>query len=242
MNSRIEQTSTKHIYNPSSQRESMTASPQTKQGVILILIFILLLQTAAATVTTQRENDADASIILVDVSVGATKEESACIFKVNGNTVVVNRHQTETYDGVTIFVEEVYPVNTEAQDQDRCKFLYSIAGQTAKGENAVQQEVISGQTVHFLLGTRVDLEAEQQKTSDNTDEATNQEGEKVINDNTVVKINGYDVTGVDSGTTTGTSTAGEATQAETTKTNAEETAKSTEDIGFLSRIFRFLFG
>ncbi|MBI5073107.1 hypothetical protein HZA99_04775 [Candidatus Woesearchaeota archaeon] len=212
----------------------MTAPPQTKYGIIHLLIFILLLQTAAAAVTIQQENDANAAIMLVDVSVGATKEESACIFKVNGNTVVVNRHQTETYDGITIFVEEVYPVNTEARDQDRCKFLYSIAGQTATKESAVQQEIISGQIVHFLLGTRADLEAQTRNGEDQT--TADQGARKVINDNTAVKIDGYDVTGLDTASNT------KAAQADITKTNAEETTKSTENIGFFGKIFRFLFG
>ncbi len=218
----------------------MTASSQTskiiKQSIISLLVFMLLLEFATATLTTQRENDADAAITLVDVSVGATEDESACIFKVNGNTVVVNRHQTETSDGVTIYVQEVYATNAQAQDQDRCKFLYSIAGQTTAKESAVQQEIIGEQTVNFLLGTRADLEAE---NAAQTAEAGSEENAKetditanAINDNTVVKINGYDVTGLDAGVKTETSQ----TQANT------ETAKSTESLGIVARIFQFLFG
>ena len=211
---------------------TMTASSQTKYLSILILVCIVLLQTATAELTTQRENDADAAITLVDVSIGSSEEESACIFKVNGHTVVVNRHQTETYDGVTIYVQEVRTVNTEAENQDRCEFLYSIAGKTTEKDSAVQQEVINGETVNFLLGTRADLETQAGEASDETSATETQLVGEVINDNTVVKINGYDVTGVDMRTSA----------EEEIETSTKETTKSSDEIGIISKIFRFLFG
>ncbi|MEK6920969.1 MAG: hypothetical protein AABX82_03745, partial [Nanoarchaeota archaeon] len=78
--------------------------------VISVLLLILISQMQWTKAETIPE------IIFIDVTVGDTKEESACIFEVNGKTVVIDRREKETVDGITIYVQEVYPVNTEAQE------------------------------------------------------------------------------------------------------------------------------
>lgn len=213
----------------------MTASSQTKCALIFFLVLMLLLETTFGIETTSQENKGNEAITLVDVSIGATKDESACIFKINGKTIVVNRHQTETYDDVTIYVQEVYATNTEAQDQDKCKFMYSIAEQTKAKESAVQQEIIGEQTVNFLLGTRLDLEAENIAQAETNGEENAQKNNLIgnaINDNTRVKINGYDVTGLDVREKTSTQI----------KEESSETIKNNDDIGIFAKIVRFIFG
>ena len=127
-------------------------------------------------------------ITFIDVTVGDTIEDSACIFEINGKTVVIDRREKETVDGITIYVQEVYPVNTEAQENDRCEFLYSVAEENVENvEDAVKKEVIGKKIISFFLGKRDIAEGENQETEEN-------DKEKKPNEETRVLVNGYDVT------------------------------------------------
>ncbi len=165
-------------------------------------------------------------ITFIDVTVGDTKEESACIFEVNGKTVIVNRREKETVDGITIYVQEVYPVNTEEQKNDRCEFLYSIKEENNEeeddknNEEAVKKEVIGEKIINFLLGKR-DIGEEKEKEAEESDE-------EEPNEETRVLVNGYDVTG--------------AAVSETSKESTnEKTERASGKKGFLGRLFSWIF-
>lgn len=142
----------------------MTATQQTKQGIILLLVFILLLQTTNATLTTETEK------------------------------------------------------NTES---------------------TIHEEIVNDQTINFMLGTREALEAEQAteeenaKETESTKKITELTG-KVIGDNTVVRISGYDVTDL--------SKEAESTETENEEIDKTTTQKAEEPTTFFGKIVRFLFG
>ena len=160
-------------------------------------------------------------ITFIDVTLGDTIEDSACIFEVNGKTVVIDRREKETVDGVTIYVQEVYPVNTESQENDRCEFLYSVAEEsTEEGEEAVKKEVIGEKIINFFLGKRDVAEDETQETEESE--------EKEPNEKTRVLVNGYDVTG--------------AAVAETTKDNTDAATNTEEEKGFFGKLISWIFG
>ena len=160
-------------------------------------------------------------ITFIDVTLGDTIEDSACIFEVNGKTVVIDRREKETVDGVTIYVQEVYPVNTESQENDRCEFLYSVAEEsTEEGEEAVKKEVIGEKIINFLLGKRDIAEDEAQETEESE--------EKEPNEQTRVLVNGYDVTG--------------AAVAKTTEDSDDhKTTSAAEEKGFFGRLISWIF-
>jgi hypothetical protein len=167
-------------------------------------------------------------IEFIDVTVGDTKEDSACIFEVNGKTVVIDRREKETVDGITIYVQEVYPVNTETQENDRCEFLYSIEEENDKnGEEAVKKEVIGEKIINFFLGKRESAE-EKEKEAEESDE------EKEPNEETRVLVNGYDVTGA-----TVSDITGESEQREESTTEKKES--TSEEKGLFGRLISWIF-
>ena len=209
----------------------MTAK-RGKTGIFLALVSLLLslivfgiAYNVHAEMVTLEEDSVEANIKLVDVSIGSTKEGNACIFEINGKTVVVERRETKTQDGITIYVQEVYPVNTKSQDKDVCEFLYSIAEETEKKESSIKKEIIGYQTINFLLGTREQLSAEQETEIVGS----------VIQDNTIVRINGYDVT------KQGITSEEEIQQKEQQKSD-EERGEGTEENEFFAKLWLFLFG
>ncbi len=209
----------------------MTAK-RGKTGIFLALVSLLLslivfgiAYNVHAEMVTLEEDSVEANIKLVDVSIGSTKEGNACIFEINGKTVVVERRETKTQDGITIYVQEVYPVNTKSQDKDVCEFLYSIAEETEKKESSIKKEIIGDQTINFLLGTREQLSAEQETEIVGS----------VIQDNTIVRINGYDVT------KQGITSEEEIQQKEQQKSD-EESGEGTEENEFFAKLWLFLFG
>lgn len=189
--------------------------PKTFFAAFLLGILVLLLiQTAAAEDTVQ----------LIDVSVGDMQEDSACIFKVNGKTVVVDRRDKVTVDGITIYVQEVYPVNSESKSGDRCEFMYS-GGEKSK-ETEIKEETIGEKIILFYFGDKEEAEIEEAE-----DTETEENAQKEVGDNTVVRVNGYDVTGL--------SVAVEDTKEQTITQSTEE---NTETKGFFSKILSWMFG
>lgn len=75
-----------------------------------------------------------ADVKLIDVSADGT----ACIFKVNSKIVVVEERDTKVVDGYRIYVQEAYPLHSQAEDSDKCKALVSFSGKglttVAEGE------------------------------------------------------------------------------------------------------------
>lgn len=69
-----------------------------------------------------------ADVKLIDVSV----DGSACIFKVNDKIVVVKERNTQVVDGYSIYVQEAYPLHSQAKDNDACKALVSFSGKTPR--------------------------------------------------------------------------------------------------------------
>ena len=185
------------------------------QGKSSVLILFLVSILASATILA-----AEQSIVLIDVSTGDTEADSACIFKVNGKTVAVDRRDKVTVDGITIYVQEVYPVNSESKLGDRCEFIYSGMGE--EKETEIKQEVIGETVVQFYFG-----EKEEQGTEISEVE---EENEKTIGDNTIVRISGYDVTGL------AIDAQDEEEQTSTTTENKEESK------GIFSKIFSWMFG
>ncbi|MBI5002538.1 hypothetical protein HZC31_04075 [Candidatus Woesearchaeota archaeon] len=181
-----------------------------KSALILFLIGILTVSTIALA--------AEQSIVLIDVSTGDTQEDSACIFKVNGKTVVVDRRDKVTVDGITIYVQEVYPVNSESKTGDRCEFIYS--GMEEEKESEIKEEIIGETVVQFYFGDK-----EETETGEVEEVAM-----KEVGDSTVVRISGYDVTGLSIDA----------------KDNEEQTSTTTEEPkeskGILAKIFSWIFG
>ena len=151
--------------------------------IICGVIFILLFVQAYALETEIKGQSSN--ITLVDVSA----DGESCIFNIYGKTVVVDKRDTVTTDGVTIYVQDVYPVNSEAQTTDRCKFMYS--GAATETENPVNKMTIGEKVVHFLLGKREDAEIIQTIEPIQDEETT---VPKEPAEETAVKVNGYDVT------------------------------------------------
>lgn len=174
--------------------------------IICAAIFVLLLVQAYALETQIEHQSPD--ITLVDVSA----DGESCIFNIYGKTVVVDKRDTVTTDGITIYVQDVYPVNSEAQDTDRCKFMYSGMAET---EDTINKMTIGEKVVHFLLGKRD--EAEVQTTEQQVEESLPKEPPE----ETTVKVNGYDVT----------------QNSETETTAVPEKPKT-----FFQKLMRFLFG
>ena len=191
----------------------MKHKKQVKYSVLILFLVSILVST---TLTFAAEQ----SIVLIDVSTGDTEADSACIFKVNGKTVVVDRRDKVTVDGITIYVQEVYPVNSESKLGDRCEFIYSGMGE--EKETEIKQEVIGETVVQFYFG-----EKEEQGTEISEVE---EENEKTIGDNTIVRISGYDVTGL------AIDAQDEEEQTSTTTENKEESK------GILATILSWIFG
>ncbi len=196
----------------------MKHKKQQKYSVVtLFLIGILMSSTLVFA--------AEQSIELIDVSTGDTEADSACIFKVNGKTVVVDRRDKVTIDGITIYVQEVYPVNSESKTGDRCEFIYSGLNEEEE-ETEIKQEIIGEKVVQFYFET---AQEEQEETESDAQKETT---EKTIGDNTVVRISGYDVTGLsidakDDEEKTGTTSSQDAQQ---------------EEKGIFAKILSWIFG
>ncbi len=177
--------------------------------IIYTAIFIFLLVQAYALETQREEQSSD--ITLVDVSA----DGESCIFNIYGKTVVVDKHDTVTTDGITIYVQDVYPVNSKAQNTDRCKFMYSGMAET---EDNINIMTIGEKVVHFLLGKRDEAEVQ---TAEQRIEKTAEIVPKEPPEETTVKVNGYDVT----------------QNSETETTAVPEKPKT-----FFQKLKRFLFG
>lgn len=162
-----------------STNATMLRKTATRSVLIFLFIAICFVFPGVQAVTIASEESVE-GIKLLDVSVGETEDDSACIFEINGKTVVINRRDKETYDGVTIWVKEVYAVNSKDKASDKCEFIYSL---TEEYEDPVKSETIGSEIVHFLLGARTEIT--------NTEEI---EQEKEPPEETRVLVNGYDVT------------------------------------------------
>ena len=193
----------------------MKPSKESKRAVFLSILFLVGILTVSTIALA-----AEQSIKLIDVSTGDTEADSACIFKVNGKTVVVDRRDKVTVDGITIYVQEVYPVNSESKTGDRCEFIYS--GMEEEEETEIQEEIIGETVVQFYFGDK-----EEQETEISEVEET---AVREVGDNTVVRISGYDVTGLSIDA----------------KDNEEQTSITTEEPkeskGILAKIFSWIFG
>ena len=192
----------------------MKPSKESKRAVFLSILFLVGILTVSTIALA-----AEQSIKLIDVSTGDTEADSACIFKVNGKTVVVDRRDKVTVDGITIYVQEVYPVNSESKTGDRCEFMYS--GMDEEEETEIQEEIIGETVVQFYFSEK----EEETEISEVEETAV-----KEVGDNTVVRISGYDVTGLSIDA----------------KDNEEQTSITTEEPkeskGILAKIFSWIFG
>jgi hypothetical protein len=210
---------------------------------ILLLIFLLLTTTATAEIITAQEGSTNNNlqITLIDVYTGSSKQESGCIFNVNGETAVVDYLDKKTVNGVTIFVQDVYAVNTKAKDKDNCAFLYSLVGQQEeRGDLEIDEsmdldkETVGGEEVEFLLTTRDEYEDLFQ------DEGEYIEVKEEIPEETAVKISGIDVT--NTVVYDDTTEDDETETIEETVTEETREVTETEDIGFFAKLWQFIFG
>jgi hypothetical protein len=183
------------------------------KAIAYLLLVILLAVSAYALIITAEDNSGE--ITLIDVSA----DGQSCIFSVYGKTIVVDKRDKQTVEGVTIYVQDVYPVNSEAQNADRCKFMYSGVAEQ-KDENPVKQTTIGETIINFMLGKRDEQEI---TTEQNAEIIVEQQKEPA--EQNVVKVNGYDVT--------------QNTEEETTKQAIQE---STPELTFFQKLKRFLFG
>lgn len=211
-----------------------------RQYILLFFILIAIIQTVGAEIIEETESSTQedsVSIKLVDIFVGESKEDSGCIFDVNGETVVVDRRDTKTVNGMTIYVQEVYAVNTEAKDKDTCAFLYYVVGESKKNKTKelvvdetmeVNTITIGNEIVDFVLTSRENSTALWKE---------NEEGENVtfvdesIPEQTVVKVNGVEVVQQEN-------------RQEVNEKQREETKDKTpmeKKEGFFARIFSWLF-
>ena len=192
----------------------MKPSKESKRAVFLSILFLVGILTVSTIALA-----AEQSIKLIDVSTGDTEADSACIFKVNGKTVIVDRRDKVTVDGITIYVQEVYPVNSESKTGDRCEFMYS--GMDEKEKTEIQEEIIGETVVQFYFG-----EKEEETEISEVEEIAVKE----VGDNTVVRISGYDVTGLSIDA----------------KDSEKQTSTTTEKIedkkGIFSKILSWIFG
>ena len=81
-----------------------------KKLLLIILIISILISPASF-----------ATLTFVDV----TSSGDACIFDINGNTVVVEKRDSVRAYGWMIFVHKTYPVHIESGQEDVCKFKAS---------------------------------------------------------------------------------------------------------------------
>lgn len=181
-----------------------------------LLLFILIAVSTYALTTAAEDSSGD--ITLIDVSA----DGQSCIFNVNGKTIVVDKRDKQTVEGVTIYVQDVYPVNSEAQNTDRCKFMYSGVAEQ-EDENPVKQTTIGETIINFMLGKR---DEQGIITEQNVEIIVEQQKEPA--EQNVVKVNGYDVT-----------QNREEKEEETTKQAIQESAP---ELTFFQKLKRFLFG
>lgn len=210
-------------------------------SLVVALVPSLLAETITLTEISPDNEDTE-TVQFVDVSVGASEKDSSCIFKVNGKTVVVDWHETEVVDGITIFVKNIYPVNTAAADQDKCEFLYS-SSLSSKKESALKKTQIGDKLLTFFLGTRTEASA-----AEETDAEEIETGFHETPETARVLVDGYDVT-ADSSDATGEAVAvvEETKQTETANLVTETTAApeepaETEENGFFSKFFGWILG
>jgi hypothetical protein len=204
-----------------------------KQLIILLITTLLLLSTATAEIATETEGTSDSTLQLTlkDVYMGSSKQESGCIFDVNGITAVVDYHDTQTVNGVTIYVQDVYAVNSQAQDKDNCAFLYYLVGTPEQKEASdlevdesmkVNTATVGDEEVEFLLTSRTEYD-ELVEEQENKGEYI--EVEEETPEQTAVTINGVDVTGTDMPEETIEANK-ETDTTETSNTNETEESKS----------------
>lgn len=181
-----------------------------------------------ATETYDSENSVSDDIIkLIDVSIGDKEEDYACIFSINGKTVVVDKKESVTVDGITIYVQDVYSANTGSQDKDKCKFFYSFSEKTEQKESSLKKEQIGERIITFLLGSRAELDVDKEFSDKETSEeemlSSNKETNKEeIPEGIKVSIDGYDVT--------------------PELISEEKSEEKAEEQGFFRRFFNLLFG
>jgi len=175
--------------------------------LINTLIFILIITAVSASTL---------NIELIDVYTGDSKDESGCIFEVNGEKGVVGYHDTEIINGVSIFVKEVYAVNKEAKDEDRCEYIYNVITAPETEGTKTLTETVGDEKVDFMLTAR--------ETSADDEEyfiAT----KKQIPEKTTVSINGMEVASVDD-----------------KDTASEKAVYTAEEKGLFSKLWNWLFG
>jgi hypothetical protein len=215
-----------------------------KQLIFLIFTTLLLTTIATAEITTAEEGTVDETlqITLVDIYTGDTKKSSGCIFKVNGVTGVVDYRDTEIINGVSIYVQEVYAVNTEAKDKDNCAFLYYLVAapkEEESGELEIDESMdvntiqVGDEEVEFLLSSRDAYNAMVEDT--NTGEYI--EVEIKSSEETRITINGIDVTGTNEKDNTNE---GIIKPSEPTKTNEEPEIKKSRN-GFFVWVWDIFF-
>lgn len=71
------------------------------------------------------------TITFIDVS----ENDRSCIFKINGKTVVIQRHETYDFEDVSIWIKNAYPVRDQSGSKDICLAIIS-------GAKPIKREVV----------------------------------------------------------------------------------------------------
>ncbi|MBT4540058.1 hypothetical protein HOC35_00960 [Candidatus Woesearchaeota archaeon] len=88
--------------------------------ILIISLFVVVLMASFVSAATVNKNQVieqnGHEIEVLDVS-----EDGSCIFKVDGELVIIEEHQKETHNGVTIWVKNAYVLHSD--EDNACEFI-----------------------------------------------------------------------------------------------------------------------
>ncbi len=65
------------------------------------------------------------NLTFVDVT-DTAGEPRTCIFRLDGQIVVVEEQSSTRVGNISIYVDDIYPVRSQAQDSDQCEYMVSV--------------------------------------------------------------------------------------------------------------------
>ncbi|MBT4824399.1 hypothetical protein HN695_00310 [Candidatus Woesearchaeota archaeon] len=103
--------------------------------LIVYFLFVLVLTFSAFAVKISENNpvnDLNHEILLVGVT-----EDNACIFKIDGTTIVIDEHEDGKYNGVYIWVKDA--VQTHSQGDNYCEVIVSYLADLKNKETSSEK-------------------------------------------------------------------------------------------------------
>ncbi len=103
-------------------------------------------------------------ITFIDVA----ENDRSCIFKINGKTVVIQRHETYDVEDVSIWIKDAYPVRDQSGSKDVCLAIISGATPVKKEvvETKPKKEYLVSQQPASTNTTTTESEMTKNNTSD----------------------------------------------------------------------------